>query len=82
MRRVISSQRFGVGTASPTGATVEMKDGWVVGPDRWWDVNSSGIVTVGRETWVISIYTRRDASFAAGDTVVTHVAAVIAAALK
>jgi hypothetical protein len=42
MRHVISSQRFGVGTGSPSGATVAMKNGWVPGPDGLWAVNSSG----------------------------------------
>jgi hypothetical protein len=81
MRHVISSQRFGVGTGSPSGATVAMKNGWVVGPDGEWAVNSSGIVSDGGVTWVISIYTRGNRSFASGSSIVTHVASAIAAAL-
>ena len=82
MRHVISSQRFGVGTGSPTRATVAMKNGWVVGPDGHWAVNSSGIVTYDGETWVISVYTRGNSSFSAGNTIVTHVAHVIGGALN
>ena len=81
MRHVISTQRFGVGTGSPTGATVEMKNGWVPGPDGLWAVNSSGIVICDGETYVISVYTRANTSFSAGNAIVTHVASVIGAAL-
>ncbi|HVM67883.1 MAG TPA: serine hydrolase [Acidimicrobiales bacterium] len=81
MRHVIPSQRFGVGTGSPAGATVALKNGWVVGPDGRWAVNSSGIVTADGVTWVISVYTRGNASFSAGSAIVTHVAKVIGVAL-
>lgn len=82
MEHVIASQRFGVGTGSPKGSTVAMKNGWVVGPDGLWAVNSSGIVTSGETTWVISVYTRGNATFEAGSAMVTRVAKVVGAALK
>ena len=49
--------RWGVGDTAPRDARVYMKDGWVTGPDGRWAQNSSGIVVVGGETYVISIYT-------------------------
>ena len=82
MRHVVSGERFGVGDTSPAGSTVEMKDGWVVGPDGYWAVNSSGIVTVNGRTWLISVYTRRDASYAQGVYIARHVAGIVAAILK
>jgi hypothetical protein len=81
MHHVIASQRFGVGTGSPSGATVEMKDGWVPGPDGEWAVNSSGIVSANGVTYVISAYTRDNRSLAAGESIVTYVARVVGVAL-
>jgi beta-lactamase class A len=49
--------RWGVGDTAPSGARVYMKDGWVTGPDGRWAQNSSGIVVVGGETYIISVYT-------------------------
>lgn len=49
--------RWGVGDTAPPGARVYMKDGWVTGPDGRWAQNSSGIVVVGGETYIISVYT-------------------------
>jgi hypothetical protein len=49
--------RWGVGDTAPPGAHVYMKDGWVTGPDGRWAQNSSGIVVVDEETYIISVYT-------------------------
>ncbi|MBF6590563.1 MAG: serine hydrolase [Ktedonobacterales bacterium] len=57
MKNVESDQRFGLGDTAPPGAVVAMKDGWVPGPDGFWNANSSGIITVGGETYIISVYT-------------------------
>ena len=62
MENVESDQQTGVGDTAPPGATVAMKDGWVPAPDGLWAMNSSGIVTVGSETYIISVYTQHDAS--------------------
>ena len=35
-----------------------LKDGWVPGPDGLWAVNSSGIVTLGGETYLIAVHTQ------------------------
>jgi beta-lactamase class A len=51
--------RWGVGTTAPAGARVFMKDGWVTGPDGLWSQSSSGIVILGGETYIISVYLRQ-----------------------
>lgn len=81
MEHIESDQRFGVGDSAPAGATVAMKDGWVPGPDDQWATNSSGIVTVGQETYIISVYTVENASLEDGQGIVQHVCDTIASLL-
>lgn len=81
MENVESDQRAGVGDSAPDGATVAMKNGWVVGPDGLWDVNSSGIVTAGKETYVIVVCTQGQPTQDAGDAITHHIAASVASAL-
>lgn len=81
MRHIESDQRFGVGDTAPSGATVAMKDGWVPGPDGAWAVNTSGMVTLGDESYIITIYTKEQNSFGSGQTIVNHVCAAVADAL-
>ena len=68
---------IGVGDSSPAGATIAMKDGWygpIDDPSGPWVVNSSGIVTLGAETYILSIYTDHDNGSGPGYTIVRHVA--------
>lgn len=58
MENIEADQQEGVGDTAPEGATVAMKDGWIQGPDGAWAANSSGIVIVDGETYVISVYTQ------------------------
>lgn len=58
MENIESDQQIGVGDTAPDGATVAMKDGWVSGPDGLWVMNTSGIVTVGGRTYIVSVYTQ------------------------
>jgi Beta-lactamase enzyme family len=44
MESVISSERFGLGWGSPTGALVGQKDGWYPESDTGWQVNTTGFV--------------------------------------
>ncbi len=44
MEHVISSESFGLGWGSPTGATVGLKDGYYPEPVTGWQLNSSGFV--------------------------------------
>jgi beta-lactamase class A len=79
MRHVTPSQRIGVGDSSPAGATVSMKDGWITAPSPGGPavVNSSGIVTLGSETYIISVYTDRDRNYDVGFAIVRHVCKVV-----
>jgi beta-lactamase class A len=79
MRTIEAGQTTGVGDSSPIGATIAMKDGWIDVHDRLgpYVVNSSGIVTVDCETYVISIYTDRDPNYTAGFAIVRRVARVV-----
>jgi hypothetical protein len=81
MESIESDQRFGVGDTAPSHATVAMKDGWVPGPDGSWFVNTSGIVTVGSETYIITVYTGEQNSFGSGQNIVNHVCGAVAQAL-
>jgi beta-lactamase class A len=66
MENIESDERVGVGNAAPSGATVAMKDGWVLAPDELWVMNTSGIVTRGHETYIISVYTQENTSLEEG----------------
>lgn len=81
MEQIEPDQRFGVGDTAPDGATVAMKNGWLPGPDGAWATNSSGIVTVGQETYIISVYTQEQNSFGAGQDILRHVCGTVASQL-
>jgi hypothetical protein len=81
LRHVIPEHRTGVGTTAPKGADVAMKVGWVTGPDDKWVMNSSGIVTHGGVTYVIAVYTDRNATLEEGVEIVEHACGAIADAL-
>jgi len=81
MRHVQLDQQRGVGDTAPRGATVALKDGWVIAPDGLWAVNSSGIVTLGAETYIISVYTQREPSVDAGLADIRQISAKVAAQL-
>ena len=77
MEHVDSAGRTGVGDSSPAGATIALKDGWVEGPDDLYVMNSSGIVTIGSETYIVAAYTMDDKSFAEGFAIVRHICKAI-----
>jgi Beta-lactamase enzyme family len=81
MEHVEADQRVGVGDTAPEGATVALKDGWVVAPDGLWAMNSSGIVMLGQETYVIAAYTREDPSLLAGHNALRLICARVASEL-
>ncbi len=81
MEHIESDQQVGVGDTAPTGATVAMKDGWVPGPDNLWAMNSSGIVTVGQETYIIAVYTQEQQALGDGQAIARHVCRSIASLL-
>lgn len=78
MQNVEPDQQVGVGDTAPQGATVALKDGWVPGPDDLWAMNSSGIVTVGGETYIIAVYTQHDASLDDGWNIAHNVCSTVA----
>lgn len=81
MENIEPDQQVGVGDTAPPGATVAMKDGWVIGPDGLWTMNSSGIVTLGQETYLIAVYTQGQSSLPDGQGIVQTVCGAVAALL-
>lgn len=73
MTRIESDQRMGVGETLPPGATVAMKDGWVPAPDGLWAINTSGIVTVGKEVYIIVVYTAHQYDYNGAWNITRHV---------
>ena len=58
-----------------------MKDGWVVGPDGLWTMNSSGIVWQGQQTYLIAVYTQGQQSLDDGQAIARNVCGAVAALL-
>jgi beta-lactamase class A len=81
MRNVEADQRAGVGDTAPPSASVAMKNGWVVAPNNLWVMNTSGIVTLPQETYIVSVYTQNQPSLESGQDIVRTVCADIVAAL-
>lgn len=81
MGHIESDQQVGAGDTAPAGASVAMKDGWLPGPDGLWAMNSSGIVTLGQETYIISVYTHEQPSLDDGHDIVRHVCGTVASLL-
>ena len=81
MSQIESDQQVGVGDSAPDGATWEMKDGWLPGPDDLWAMNSSGIMTKGGETYIIAVYSQEQNSLEDGQTIVQHVCDAVASLL-
>ena len=54
-----------------------MKDGWVPGPDGLWVMNTTGIITLGGETYIIAVYTDDDDSLQQGGDITRHVCQVV-----
>ncbi|HEU5227546.1 MAG TPA: serine hydrolase [Ktedonobacteraceae bacterium] len=81
MEQVEPDQQVGVGDTAPQGATVALKDGWVTDENNLWVMNSSGIVTLGQETYITAIYTQGMTSLDDGQAIARHVAGSIASLL-
>ncbi|GAC1646763.1 MAG: hypothetical protein NVS4B12_14050 [Ktedonobacteraceae bacterium] len=82
LENIESDQQVGIGDTAPNGATVAMKDGWVTGPDNQWAMNSSGIVTVGNETYVLAVYTQEQPSLEDAQIIPRYVCSSIASLLN
>ena len=81
MEHIESDQQVGVGDTAPPSAIVAMKDGWLPGPDGLWAMNSSGIVMMGKETYIISVYTREQNSLGDGQAIARHICGAVASLL-
>lgn len=81
MEQIEPDQQIGVGDTALPGATVAMKDGWVVGPDGLWTMNSSGIVSDGSETYIISVYIEDQNALSDGWAISEHVCGNVASLL-
>ena len=83
MSSVIADQRIGVGDSSPPGAQVALKDGWVEINDGSGTsvMNSSGIVTVGAEVYVVAVYTDKDHDWSEGQKIAQKICRAIGAGL-
>jgi hypothetical protein len=74
-------QQVGVGDSSPPGATIALQDGWLIGTDDLWAMNTTGIVTVRGETYVIAVASAHQPSLAAALAIARQVCARVAALL-
>jgi beta-lactamase class A len=81
MENVEPDQQTGVGETAPPEAIVALKDGWVIGDDNLWAVNSSGIVTVGNETYIISVFTQAQQALEDGQDIARKVCRSVASLL-
>lgn len=81
MEKIEPDQQVGVGNTTPPGATVAMKDGWVPAPDGLWAMNSSGIITLGQETYIVAVYSQESSSLEDGQAIVQHICGAIASLL-
>jgi beta-lactamase class A len=79
MQHIDSAGKVGIGDSSPAGATIAMKDGWTTALDGTGTsvVNTSGIVTLGGETYILSVYTDHNRGYAAGWKIIRNVAKVV-----
>jgi beta-lactamase class A len=75
------NQQIGVGDTRPQGAAVTLQDGWVMGTDALWAMNSAGIVTVGGETYVIAVYSSHLNTLDQGRDIARQVCGRVAALL-
>jgi hypothetical protein len=75
-------QQAGVGDTRPPGATVALRDGWVMGTDDLWAMNTSGVVTVGIETYVVSVFSAHLNALSDGQNIARQVCARVASLLQ
>lgn len=82
MTHIELDQRNGACLTAPANASFcAMKDGWLPGPDGYWAANSSGIITVGQETYIMSVYTNGQNALSDNWDILNHVYGVIASIL-
>lgn len=78
MHHIEKGQQMGVGDTAPNDASVAMKAGWVTDGGNLWAINSSGIVSLHNESYVIAVYTQAQTSLEKGQAVVRYICQNIA----
>jgi hypothetical protein len=81
MENVEPDQQVGVGDTAPNNAMVALKDGWVTNDDNLWAVNSSGIVSIKTETYIVSVYTQGQEALEDGQEIARKVCSTVASLL-
>ncbi|GER91982.1 hypothetical protein KDW_61440 [Dictyobacter vulcani] len=83
MSHIEPDQRFGIGDTAQPGASIAMKNGWLISDtDNLWVVNSSGIIVTKREQYIIAVYTQSQPSLEAAQAIIRHVCKSIASLLS
>ncbi len=81
LEQATPTQQTSAGFSRPQGAALALKEGWVMGTDSRWAINSSGIVTTGGETYIISVYSAHLNSLEDGQAITRQVSERVAALL-
>jgi hypothetical protein len=74
MAHVVSYERWGVPAGAPDGFTVHVKNGWAPLDAPFWNVNSIGCFTKGRQAYSIVVLTAGNPSMPYGITTIENVA--------
>jgi hypothetical protein len=74
MENVTSSERFGLGWGSPTGALVGQKNGWYPETDTGWQLNSSGFVEFHGRFYLATIMNTKNPDEDYGISTLTQIA--------
>jgi len=77
MRKVVSSQRWGVPAGAPTTGNIQVKNGWLQRSTHGWRVHSIGAFTGGGHHYSISVLTYDNSTMTYGVNTIQAVARVI-----
>lgn len=81
MSQVASAQRWGVAAGAPSGATVEIKNGWLPREPGGWRINSIGHVRDAQTNYEIAFLSTNNPSMAYGVATAEGVARIVRAHL-
>jgi beta-lactamase class A len=82
MRKVISSQRWGVTTGAAPGTTAALKNGWLPRATAGWRVHSIGYVTGNGHDYVLAVLSDNNSTMSSGVTVVNSLSRAVNTALR
>ncbi|MYZ38582.1 MULTISPECIES: serine hydrolase [unclassified Streptomyces] len=77
MRRVVSSQRWGVPAGAPASATVQLKNGWLQRSTHGWRVHSIGAFTGKGNNYLITVLTHDNKTMNDGINTIQAVARAV-----